>query len=123
LQIERLRKTVSGHTRWNTTLKPDQKYSWNRGLTEVSAVNAEDCCRWYERRLAFDNARLGDILEGLSHKYQIKMTCVEPGLRDKRMSLTVKDESIGDIMEILSTLLPVRWERQGKTIIIDSKNQ
>ena len=104
-------------------LKPDQKYSWNRGLTEVSAVNAEDCCRWYERRLAFDNARLGDILEGLSHKYQIKMTCVEPELRDKRMSLTVKDESIGDIMEILSTLLPVKWERQGKTIIIDSKNQ
>ena len=104
-------------------LKPDQKYSWNRGLTEVSAVNAEDCCRWYERRLAFDNARLGDILEGLSHKYQIKMTCVEPGLSDKRMSLTVKDESIGDIMEILSTLLPVKWERQGKTIIIDSKNQ
>ncbi len=104
-------------------LKPDQKYSWNRGLTEVSAVNADDCCRWYEHRLAFDNARLGDILEGLSHKYQIRMTCVEPGLRDKRMSLTVKDESIGDIMEILSTLLPIRWERQGKTIIIDSKNQ
>ena len=104
-------------------LKPDQKYSWNRGRTEVSAVNADDCCRWYERRLAFDNARLGDILEGLSHKYQIRMTCVEPGLRDKRMSFTVKDESIGDIMEILSTLLPIRWERQGKTIIIDSKNQ
>ena len=104
-------------------LKPDQKYSWNRGMTEVSAVNAEDCCRWYERRLAFDNARLGDILEGLSHKYQIRMNCVEPGLKNKRMSLTVKDESIEDIMEILSTLLPIRWERQGKTIIIDSKNQ
>ena len=104
-------------------LKPDQKYSWNRGLTEVSVVNAEDCCRWYEHRIAFDNARLGDILEGLSHKYQIRITCVEPSLSDKRMSLTVKDESIGDIMEILSTLLPIRWERQGNKIIIDSKNQ
>ena len=104
-------------------LKPDQKYSWNRGLTEVSVVNADDCCRWYEHRLAFDSARLCDILEGLSHKFQIKITCVEPSLMDKRMSLTVKDESIGDILEILSSLLPIRWERQGKTIIIDSKNQ
>ncbi len=39
------------------------------------------------------------------------------------MSLTVKDESVDEIMEILSTLLPVRWERQGKTITIDNKTK
>jgi len=104
-------------------LKPDQKYFWDRGRTEVTAVNAGDCCRWYEHRLAFDNVRLGDILESLSHKYQIRLACDNPGLKDKRMSLTVKDESVEDIMEILSTLLPLHWERQGKTITIDNKTK
>ncbi len=104
-------------------LKPDQKYFWDRGRTEVTAVNAGDCCRWYEHKLAFDNVRLGDILESLSHKYQVKLTCDEPGLRNKRMSLTVKDESVEEVMEVIETLLPVRWERQGKTIIIDNKTK
>lgn len=104
-------------------LKPDQKYSWDKGRTEVTAVNADDCCRWYEHRLAFDNVRLGDILESLSHKYQTRLTCDDPELKDKRMSLTVRDESVEDMMEVLSTLLPVRWERQGKTITIDNKTK
>lgn len=104
-------------------LRPDQKYSWDRGRTEVTAVNADDCCRWYEHRLAFDNVKLGDILESLSHKYQIKVAADLGNLKDKRMSLTVKDESVDEIMEILSTLLPVRWERQGKTITIDNKTK
>jgi len=104
-------------------LKPDQKFSWDRGRTEVTAVNADDCCRWYERRLSFDNVRLCDILESLSHKYQTRITCNATDLKDKRMSLTVRDESLEDIMEVVSTLLPVRWERHGMTIIIDNKNQ
>lgn len=79
-------------------LKPDQKYSWDGGRTEVTAVNAADCCRWYERRLAFDNVRLGDILESLSHKYQIKVESNVGYLNDKRMSLTVKDESVEEVL-------------------------
>ncbi len=104
-------------------LKPDQKYSWNMGRTEVTAVNSADCCRWYERRQSFDNAMLCDILESLSHKYQIRIICNVTDLKDKRMSLTVTNESIEDIMDVVSTLLPVRWERHGMTIIIDNKNQ
>ena len=104
-------------------LKPDQKYSWNMGRTEVTAVNSADCCRWYERRQSFDNAMFCDILESLSHKYQIRIICNVTDLKDKRMSLTVTNESIEDIMDVVSTLLPVRWERHGMTIIIDNKNQ
>ena len=104
-------------------LRPDQKYSWDRGTTEVTSVNAADCCRWYERRLAFDNVRLGDILESLSHKYQIRIKSNAGALDDTRMSLTVRNESVEEILEILSTLLPVRWERQGKTITIYNKTK
>ena len=33
------------------------------------------------------------------------------------------EDKVDEIMEILSTLLPVRWERQGKTITIDNKTK
>lgn len=104
-------------------LRPDQKYSWDRGTTEVTSVNAADCCRWYESRLAFDSVRLGDILESLSHKYQVKIRSNVGSLDDIRMSLTVRNESVEEVLEILSTLLPVRWEQHGKTITIYNKTK
>lgn len=105
-------------------LKPDQKFSRTGGITEVSQVNAKNCCRWYERTLTFDNVMFKDVLENLSHKYQQKITCdTETRLSDKRISLTVRDESLTDILEILSSMMPVRWSVQGEEVLIENKHK
>ena len=105
-------------------LKPDQKFSRTGGTTEVSQVNAKNCCRWYERTLTFDNVMFKDVLENLSHKYQQKITCdTETRLSEKRISLTVRDESLTDILEILSSMMPVRWSVQGEEVLIENKHK
>lgn len=104
-------------------LKPDQKYIWTNGRTEVSDVNATNCCRWFESRLVFDNVKLKDILENLSHKYQIKLNCDIGRLSEKRMSMTIRDESIEDFLDVLTTLLPVQWKRTGNEINIGNKTK
>lgn len=104
-------------------LKPNQKFTWNEGKSEVSSVNAINCCRWFEHRLVFDNVKLRDILENLSHKYQTEISLNVGSLADKHMSMTVRDESVEDVLDILTTLLPVRWRYQGAEIIIENKNK
>ncbi len=104
-------------------LKPDQKFFWANGVAEISYVNAQDCCRWYERKLVFDNVMLGDILETLSHRCHIRIICRSKSLAAKRMSLTVKDEPVNETLDVLSILLPAEWALQGDQIIIDNKTK
>lgn len=104
-------------------LKPDQKFTWNEGTAKISSVNAMNCCRWFEHRLVFDNVKLKDILENLSHKYQTEISLNVGNLADKHMSMTIRDESVEDILDILTTLLPIRWRYQGAEIIIENKTK
>lgn len=104
-------------------LKPNQKFTWNEGSAEISSVNAMNCCRWFEHRLVFDNVKLKDILENLSHKYQTEISLNVGNLADKHMSMTTRDESVEDILDILTTLLPIRWRYQGAEIIIENKTK
>lgn len=107
----------------SVTLKPDQKFTWNEGTAKISSVNAMNCCRWFEHRLVFDNVKLKDILENLSHKYQTEISLNVGNLADKHMSMTIRDESVEDILDILTTLLPIRWRYQGAEIIIENKTK
>lgn len=104
-------------------LKPNQKFIWNEGTAEISSVNAMNCCRWFEHRLVFDNVKLKDIIENLSHKYQTEISLNVGNLADKHMSMTIRDESVEDILDILTTLLPIRWRYQGAEIIIENKTK
>lgn len=104
-------------------LNPDQKYIWNDGKSEITSVNAANCCRWFESRLVFDNVKLDDILENLTHKYQLSIRYDLGSLAEKRMSMTIRDESVEDFLDILTTLLPVRWRYQGAEIIIENKTK
>lgn len=104
-------------------LKPNQKFTWNEGSAEISSVNAMNCCRWFEHRLVFDNVKLKDIIENLSHKYQTEISLNVGNLADKHMSMTIRDESVEDILDILTTLLPIRWRYQGAEIIIENKTK
>ena len=104
-------------------LKPNQKFTWNEGTAKISSVNAMNCCRWFEHRLVFDNVKLKDILENLSHKYQTEISLNVGNLADKHMSMTIRDESVEDILDILTTLLPIRWRYQGAEIIIENKTK
>lgn len=104
-------------------LKPNQKFTWNEGTAEISSVNAMNCCRWFEHRLVFDNVKLKDILENLSHKYQTEISLNVGNLADKHMSMTIRDESVEDILDIMTTLLPIRWRYQGAEIIIENKTK
>lgn len=101
-------------------LEPDQmlSYSSYEGKAELRSINTAECYRWYEDCLVFDNSRLADILSNISRRFNVEIKPMTSVSMDKRMSLTITGESLDVTMDLIASLLPIRYEIIGNTLII-----
>ena len=102
------------------TLKPNERltYSPFDGNICVDTIDVATRYRWYERYLSFDNARLGDILANIEHRYRVQVKPLTSVSMDKRLSITIIHEPLEVIMDVISTLLPIRYEIHDDSLII-----
>lgn len=115
---------ISGESMQNSVvLKPNERltYSPFDGNVCVTDFDVENAYRWYEKYLAFDNARFGDILSNIEHRYNVEIRPLTSVSMDTRLSLTIIHEPLETIMDVMSTLLPIRYEIHGNSLIIRDK--
>lgn len=115
---------ISGESMQNSVvLKPNERltYSPFDGNVCVTDFDVENAYRWYEKYLAFDNARFGDILSNMEHRYNVEIRPLTSVSMDTRLSLTIIHEPLETIMDVMSTLLPIRYEIHGNSLIIRDK--
>ena len=105
------------------TLKPNERltYSPFDGNICVDTIDVDNLYRWYERYLSFDNARFGDILANIEHRYRVHVKPLTSVSMDKRLSMTIIHEPLEVIMDVMSTLLPIRYEIHNDSLIIRDK--
>lgn len=105
------------------TLKPNERltYSPFDGSVNIDEIDVANTYRWYETYLSFDNARFGDILDNIEHRYRVNVMALTSVSMDKRLSLTIIHEPLETIMDIISTLLPIRYEIHNDNLIIRDK--
>ncbi len=108
-------------------LTPNQSLSYNEsaGTYTKQEVRASNHTSWIGKRLVFNNTSLYDILESMSHWYQVDISCNDPEFaKSTSLSLTIRQESINEILESIELLLPVTYtEINDHTIIlIHNKN-
>jgi ferric-dicitrate binding protein FerR (iron transport regulator) len=110
-------------TRSDVMLKPDERltYSPFDGSVKVDSVDVANTYRWYEPYLSFDNARFGDILANIEHRYRVDVKTLTSVSMDKRLSITIIHEPLETIMDVISTLLPIRYEIHDNSLIIRDK--
>ncbi len=90
-------------------LTPNQSltYHKSKGTYTKKAVNAIHHTSWKNDHLAFKNTSLHDIMESLSHWYQVKITCNDEAFANTtKLSLTVRQESLTEIFNAIRTLVP-----------------
>ena len=110
------------HSR-NVMLRPDERliYSPFDGSVIVDTIDVKNTYRWYENYLSFDNARFGDILTNIEYRYRVNTKLLTSVSLDKRLSITIIHEPLETIMDVISTLLPIRYEIHGDSLIIRDK--
>ncbi len=104
-------------------MSPDDILSFNRsdGHYTLSSVDATNYCQWFSPRLTFDNAPLRDVLINLERKYSVEIDVDSKVNLDTRLSITLCNEPLDDLMNVMATLMPLRYTISGNFIHISAR--
>lgn len=102
-------------------VKPGELLCFDKEKKDFSShhVDASQYRSWIEGRVEYDEITLGELAVRLSRKYDVKIH-LEPDLDENakfRVSLR-NEETIGQFLQALSDIIPIRFERQGQDIYI-----
>ena len=112
---------ISGeHLRKPVLLRPDEKFALDRRSKRafVEKVDARNYSQWFSPRLIFDNTPLRDIITNLERRYNIEISLSANISPEKRLSLVVYHEPLEDLMEVMSSLMSIRYRIDGNRVLI-----
>ena len=115
---------ISGeHLRRPVTLRPDERFSLDRLSKRacVEKVDARNYSQWFSPRLIFDNTPLKDIVINLERRYNIEIFLSSNISPEKRLSLVVCHEPLEDLMEVMSSLMSIRYRIDGNRVLITQR--
>ncbi|MFR6415199.1 MAG: FecR family protein [Alistipes shahii] len=115
---------ISGeHLRSHVTLRPDERFSLDRLSKRacVEKVDARNYSQWFSSRLIFDNTPLKDIIINLERRYNIEISLSSNISPEKRLSLVVCHEPLEDLMEVMSSLMSIRYRIDGNRVLITQR--
>ena len=115
---------ISGeHLRRPVTLRPDERFSLDRLSKRacVEKVDARNYSQWFSPRLIFDNTPLKDIIINLERRYNIEISLSSNISPEKRLSLVVCHEPLEDLMEVMSSLMSIRYRIDGNRVLITQR--
>lgn len=105
-----------------TALQPDQQALLNKktGKLFISTTKAAYSAEWTNGRLYFDEALLPDIVKELERSYNMKITIADDALNSVRFygNFRRKEQSIQEIMDVLSSTDKMTYTLNGKNIVI-----
>ncbi len=106
------------------TIYPDQRFVLNRanGDCNVEKTAAINYCRWIEPRLKLENEPLGDILITLSRKYSVELEIEKNVDLNKRISLTLQNDALEDLMPVISYLTDINYRVENNILYISNLN-
>lgn len=105
-----------------TMLHPDQQALFDKktGKLMISSTKAAHSAEWTNDRLYFDEALLPDIVKELERSYNIKITIADTELDSVRFygNFRRREQSIQEIMDVLSSTDKMTYNIDGKNIVI-----
>ncbi|HEU4643602.1 MAG TPA: FecR domain-containing protein [Gemmatimonadaceae bacterium] len=81
-------------------------------------VLVERYLAWTDRRLAFTDTPLREVLPQLGRWYDLDFRLGDPSLAERRLTATLTSESVPDLLRALALTLEVRSERHGRVVTL-----
>ncbi|MDR1555412.1 MAG: DUF4974 domain-containing protein [Tannerellaceae bacterium] len=107
-------------------LYPDQHVTFNkagRQLTTHIPQNSTYARMWRNNELAFEGHTLGDIAVSLNRMYNVQIVFESENIKQYRFSGVIKNNSLENVIEIISLIAPVSYKVKGDTIVLSEKKQ
>lgn len=110
-------------SRENQKLAPGQQMNYlkSSGKFELKNVETDLFTSWKENTLRFDNSELAEILKKMERWYDVKMN-IEEGLELKeRFTISIKTESLKEMMDVLSIAADINYKIETDAVTIYKK--
>jgi ferric-dicitrate binding protein FerR (iron transport regulator) len=117
-------RTAVGST--EVALTPGQYLSFNRSsrkLTSGYPENISYTSMWRKNELAFESVSLEKIAVMLDRMYNVEVVFTSDKVRKYCFSGVIKNNSLDNVIEIISLTAPITYESKGDTIRISEKNR
>jgi len=86
-----------------------------------SVVNPVTYTSWKENILYFDNENFEFVISKLERWYDVSILLEGKDSIDDRFTLTVKNESLKEVLDLISLTTPMRYKIQGNEVTISYK--
>ena len=103
------------------TMKPSERLRLDKATSELSVqtVDVEPYIAWHNGRFIFDNESLGDIMETLSHWYDVDVVFDSPELRNLHFTGNMdRYGNLSSILKPISQTAELRIVLKNRTIYI-----
>lgn len=117
-------KVKASARREETFLLPDQSVEYNKekGLLHMEMLSdASSACLWRNNELSFKDETLSEIATLLNRMYNIQVLFKTESVKHLRFTGVITNNSLENIIELISLTSPIKYTSKGDTIIIDKK--
>jgi ferric-dicitrate binding protein FerR (iron transport regulator) len=115
--------TVCGKT---STLEPEQYVAFDRKenrLLTGRAENAAYASMWRDNELAFNRQTMDEIAVMFDRLYNVKIHFESEKIKNYRFSGVIKNNSLENVIEIISLTAPISYRHKGDTIILNERKK
>ncbi|HZL10084.1 MAG TPA: FecR domain-containing protein [Prolixibacteraceae bacterium] len=99
---------------------PGQRFLLDREKRQtLSEVNPELYLSWKDNVLKINNEKLQDLIVRMEHWYGIKIQVHNfDSVKDLKYTLTIKTESLREMLDLMSYVTPLKYKIEGENVII-----
>ncbi|MDR3141949.1 MAG: DUF4974 domain-containing protein [Tannerellaceae bacterium] len=102
-------------------MSPGEKVTYSPINKEYIVENIDTNVRtaWHLSQFIFENATLRDIVNKLSVKFNVNINLESKKLAERKYRCVInKDESLGEVLDILKYLAPIHYRIEGSEVFI-----
>ena len=113
---------IPGHE--NVYLEPGQEARYDARKNELTfADNLKDVALWRKDELKIVNTGSETLFQKMSSWYSIDIHLVNNPEKDHLYNMTIRQESIEDMMELIRKVTPIKYEINGKEVKVEYINK
>jgi len=93
----------------------------SKEITENTKEQANEIF-WFNKTLIFDDTKLSEVVNILEKKYKVNIKISDPDLNNEILNTSFENETIEQILEIISITFNASYTKENNTFIIKNEN-
>ncbi len=111
---------LNNNTGKELMLNPGEQaiFNQNTNTIKIEKVRVGNYMSWIESKLRFDNSSFSEVVKKLERWYDIKISLDDELLYKERYTMSVKTESLREVLELIRITTPITYRIEDENVFI-----